>query len=72
MPFYPILGLKLKASKQVTLTQRPAPFLKPKPSVEPSALETVNSAAVKAATPTVKTVTLPSSAGGKTTSISCI
>lgn len=67
MPFYCNSGLKLKACKQVTLGQRPAPFLKPKPSIVQS-VDTVNTSAVKAATPTVKSVTLPSSipaAGGK-------
>ncbi|XP_034235080.1 cyclic AMP-dependent transcription factor ATF-6 alpha isoform X2 [Thrips palmi] len=54
-------GLKLKASKQVTLSQRPAPFLKPKPSVEPSSENTLNTSVCKATPATVKTVTLPSS-----------
>lgn len=51
-------GLKIKSSKQVTVAQRPAPFLKPKPSVEQT-VDTINTSAVKA--PTVKTVALPSS-----------
>ena len=28
------VGLKLKSAKKVTLAQRPAPFIKPKPSID--------------------------------------
>lgn len=54
-------GLKFKLNKKVALPQRPAPFIKPKPSTEsqPQLEAAVPPPVIKTALPTVKTVTLP-------------
>lgn len=54
-------SFKLKSGKKVALAQRPAPFIKPKPSAEQPLAEVQNSPAGKTAAPTVKAVTLPAS-----------